>query len=139
MAAVLIGGVFLFLACAVPLSLLPKPVESSRHSFSVPISSLRMASEINGRFALGSGLLRTTPTYFCYIKEDGGLLLDDFPAADTILIESETDTPVAMWDDIDYKSPSWAVPSWLSVTRTKRSKYKLVVPKGTVILDYKAN
>lgn len=94
----------------------------SYNNFVTEIVSLKMNSEIQGNFVLGSGTLKDVNYYYFYKETSQGYRLDKVRSEDTVIDEDDSITP--------------------SLYHIKESGsyspyFKLYVPVGTIVKEFK--
>ena len=101
------------------------------------IVSLRNNSEMSGSFFLGTGTIGETQYYY-YYKDlgDGKYKHDKVAVWRTTIQETDTVSPCfEMYEDRFTKDYSWLIPEAFALNRPW--KCTLVVPKGTIIKEFK--
>ena len=110
----------------------------SESTYSIPIVSVKNRSNLEGSFTLGTGSIGETE-YYVYFKqyEDGGIQKDKKPTYCTTLYEKD-EQPRLEWTEVTKKAP-WYVSfgfDSLDIKTIREGNYRLIVPKGTVLLRF---
>ena len=105
---------------------------------SIPIVSIKNRSNISGSFTLGTGSIGETE-YYIYFKqyEDGGIQKDKVATYLAVLYEKD-EQPRLEWTEATKKAP-WYVRfgfDSLDIKTIREGNYRLIVPKGTVLLRF---
>lgn len=96
----------------------------------VPIASLGLNSQIEGRFTLGTGTIREKEYYYFFvIKGNNRYVRDKIPVEDVTIYETDLVTPRLQWTTVYNKVPKWVGTDLFPV----KKNFILFVPKGTVI------
>ncbi len=96
------------------------------------IVSLSTKQSLSGNFVLGSGSVKNKPTYFFYAKEGNFLKLENVRCEDTLLNESDDESP-------SFKR-LLIVPKYLWLNPALRDRqYILTIPKNSVIKEFNPN
>jgi len=118
-----------------------KYTKLSEDTYSIPIVSLKNRSDISGSFILGTGSIGSTE-YYVYFKqyEDGGIKRDRKPSY-LVTLHERDEQPKLEWTEITEKAP-WYVRfgfDYLDVNTRRYGDYRLIIPKGTVLLKFEIN
>lgn len=109
--------------------------ESGRTDHSIPLYSIKVDNEIRGSFFLGTGSVDGVRYYYGYVENGrGGFILHKFEASETSIFEKDA-IPSVEWQTVHYKTPWWISP--FNLTSYKETKRDLIVPKNTIIKEFK--
>jgi len=98
-----------------------------------PIVSIDRSDSVTGNFFLGSGSVNGVPHYFYYIKSgDNSYYLWQYPASGTRVIE-DSSKEAGVYSTARYTM----YPEWFSQPGRAESDIRFIVPKGTIIREYK--
>ena len=93
------------------------------------ITSIKNSDEVGGHFMLGCGNIEQTEYYYYYYKSVEGYVRGKKPVNDTFIVETENDKPHLEVKVTHYESKS----GLFTYHDEECEKYKIVVPKGTVV------
>lgn len=103
--------------------------ETEHYSRRANITSIKNSNEVGGSFTLGCGTIEQTEYYYYYYKSVDGYVRGKKPVNDTFIVEDGSDKP-----HIEVKMTHFESKSGLfNYTDVEMEKYKIVVPKGTVV------
>ena len=94
----------------------------SYNNFVTEIVSLKMDSEIQGNFALGSGTIRDINYYYFYKRTSEGYRLDKVKSEETVIDEDDSVTPSLYH---------------IKEAGSYNAYFKLNVPVGTIVKEFK--
>lgn len=103
--------------------------ETEYYSRRVNITSIKNNDEVGGHFMLGCGNIEQTEYYYYYYKSVEGYVRGKKPVNDTFIVETENDKPHVEVKVTHYESKS----GLFTYHDRECEKYKIVVPKGTVV------
>jgi hypothetical protein len=93
------------------------------------ITSIKNSNEVGGSFTLGSGTIEQTEYYYYYYKSVDGYVRGKKPVNQTFIVEDSSVKP-----HIEVKMKHFESKSGLfQFNDEEQKRYKLVVPKGTVV------
>lgn len=93
------------------------------------ITSIKNSSEVGGNFTLGCGNIEQTEYYYYYYKSVDGYVRGKKPVNETFIVEDSSDKPHVEVEMTHFESKS----GLFTYHDEENSKYKIVVPKGTVV------
>ena len=103
--------------------------ETEYYSRRANITSIKNNDEIGGHFMLGCGNIEQTEYYYYYYKSVDGYVRGKKPVNNTFIVEDSSDKP-----HIEVKMTHFESKSGLfDYDDEENEKYKIVVPKGTVV------
>lgn len=104
-------------------SILPHEEQNSGH---LEIVALADATHTEGQFYLFGGTIESEPVYRYYYRSDGGYKMGWKLVGDSLIVESETETP--RYDKIEEVRGT----DWWGISNTAETRYIFYVPPGTV-------
>jgi hypothetical protein len=93
------------------------------------ITSIKNSNEVGGSFTLGCGTIEQTEYYYYYYKSVDGYVRGKKPVNDTFIVEDSSDRPHVEIQVRHFESKS----GLFHFQDEENGKYKIVVPKGTVV------
>ena len=99
------------------------------YSRRVNIQSIKNSDEVGGHFALGCGNIEQTEYYYYYYKSVEGYVRGKKPVDKTFIVEATNDKPHVEVKMTHYESKS----GLFEYIDEEDEKYKIIVPKGTVV------
>jgi hypothetical protein len=93
------------------------------------ITSIKNSNEVGGSFTLGCGTIEQTEYYYYYYKSVDGYVRGKKPVNETFIVEDGSDKPHVEVKMTHFESKS----GLFTYHDEENSKYKIVVPKGTVV------
>ena len=93
------------------------------------ITSIKNSDEVGGHFMLGCGNIEQTEYYYYYYKSVDGYVRGKKPVNETFIVEDGSDRPHVEVKMTHFESKS----GLFSYHDEEGEKYKIVVPKGTVV------
>lgn len=93
------------------------------------ITSIKNNDEVGGHFALGCGNIEQTEYYYYYYKSVEGYVRGKKPVDKTFIVEDGSDKPHIEVYMTHYESKS----GLFKYIDEEDEKYKIIVPKGTVV------
>lgn len=93
------------------------------------IASIKNSDEVEGHFTLGCGSIKQTEYYYYYYKSVEGYVRDKKPVYNTFIVEDDSDKPHIEAKIIHFESKSGLI----DYHDEEDEKYKIIVPKGTVV------
>lgn len=93
------------------------------------ITSIKNSDEVGGHFMLGCGTIEQTEYYYYYYKSVDGYARGKKPVNETFIVEDSSDKPHVEVKMTHFESKS----GLFTYHDEENSKYKIVVPKGTVV------
>lgn len=93
------------------------------------ITSIKNSNEVGGNFTLGCGNIEQTEYYYYYYKSVDGYVRGKKPVNETFIVEDSSDRPHVEVNVTHFESKS----GLFTYHDEENSKYKIVVPKGTVV------
>jgi hypothetical protein len=93
------------------------------------ITSIKNSDEVGGHFMLGCGNVEQTEYYYYYYKSVEGYVRGKKPVEETFIVEDGSDKPHIEVNVSHYESKS----GLFTYLDEENSKYKIIVPKGTVV------
>ena len=103
--------------------------ETEYYSRRANITSIKNSDEVGGHFTLGCGNIEQTEYYYYYYKSVDGYVRGKKPVNQTFIVEDSTDKPHVEVKMTHFESKS----GLFSYHDEEGEKYKIVVPKGTVV------
>jgi len=103
--------------------------ETEYYSRRANITSIKNSDEVGGHFMLGCGNIEQTEYYYYYYKSVDGYVRGKKPVNQTFIVEDSTDKPHVEVKMTHFESKS----GLFSYHDEEGEKYKIVVPKGTVV------
>jgi hypothetical protein len=104
--------------------------DSTEYYFrSTNITSIKNNDEVGGHFALGCGNIEQTEYYYYYYKSVEGYVRGKKPVDKTFIVEATNDKPHVEVKMTHYESKS----GLFKYIDEEDEKYKIIVPKGTVV------
>ena len=129
---------FIILVLFLPLGLhYSEKIVTDSSQYHQDIVSLRDNSSLSGEFFLGYGKIGTDNCYIYYHKVDNNQFIQrSISTSNVTIVETNEQTPKLQWNNYYYKTPNWLMPDWW--TNDEHSEnLKLIVPKGTIIKQFK--
>jgi hypothetical protein len=103
--------------------------ETEFYSRRCNITSIKNSDEVGGHFMLGCGNIEQTEYYYYYYKSVDGYVRGKKPVNETFIVEDGSDKP-----HVEVKMTHFDSKSGLfDYNDEEVNKYKIVVPKGTVV------
>jgi hypothetical protein len=103
--------------------------ETEYYSRRGDITSIKNSNEVGGTFTLGCGTIEQTEYYYYYYKSVDGYVRGKKPVNKTFIVEDGSDRP-----HVEVKMKHFESKSGLfDYIDEEMEKYKIVVPKGTVV------
>lgn len=103
--------------------------ETEYYSRRANITSIKNSDEVGGHFMLGCGNIEQTEYYYYYYKSVDGYVRGKKPVNNTFIVEDGSDKP-----HVEVKMTHFESKSGLFEYQDEEGdKYKIVVPKGTVV------
>ena len=93
------------------------------------ITSIKNNDEVGGHFMLGCGSIEQTEYYYYYYKSVDGYVRGKKPVNNTFIVEDSSDKPHVEVQMRHFESKS----GLFHYQDEENGKYKIVVPKGTVV------
>jgi hypothetical protein len=93
------------------------------------ITSIKNSNEVGGSFTLGCGTIEQTEYYYYYYKSVDGYVRGKKPVNKTFIVEDGSDRPHVEVKMKHFESKSGLI----DYQDEEDEKYKIVVPKGTVV------
>jgi hypothetical protein len=93
------------------------------------ITSIKNSDEVGGHFMLGCGNIEQTEYYYYYYKSVDGYVRGKKPVNETFIVEDGSDRPHVEVKMTHFESKS----GLFNYHDEENSKYKIIVPKGTVV------
>ena len=99
------------------------------------IYSLKSSSEINGKFILGSGTIEQEEYYYYYYMTSNGYSRGKREVRFSYIVEDSSTKPHVeqLYEKYSSKSGLFKFPD------SEKTKYKIIVPKGTIVSTFKLN
>lgn len=103
--------------------------ETEYYSRRANITSIKNSNEVGGSFTLGCGTIEQTEYYYYYYKSVDGYVRGKKPVNNTFIVEDSSDKPHVEVKMTHFESKS----GLFDYHDEENEKYKIVVPKGTVV------
>jgi len=99
---------------------------------------------ISGMFVLGTGSIRGKEYYRSFrIMEDGSFKRADISTSESVIVEDNSVSPRVEWEEYKYERKWWCKFGFgfadLCYGDHNHSGYRIIVPNGTVIQQFKVD
>ncbi len=98
----------------------------------ITMVAINDSTTTHGRFALFSGYVNEDWQYFYYYPVDNGYRMASVPTDQSIIEESNTESPKIWVCTPDNDKATW----WHTANGGAPTKYRIIVPKGTIVQKY---
>lgn len=123
-------GLFALLVAGGIASFTGKTVEAQR--FDTQLAALNTGNQVTGRFFLGSGMVKSGQTFtFVYDRGDGGYVLSEVPARDSVVYEDEQSNP--HMTTIKYETEPNEFWAPFAIMQNRGVDYEFHIPEGSVL------
>lgn len=115
-------------------------VEIKREECYDKIYSISNVNGTEGVFCLGSGYISSQEYYYMFEKyNDDGLHRITLRSTDSVVYQTENNSPYIHWQKIYYRLPYWAYFGPKTVVETANTMYDIHIPTNSVILKFNVN